>query len=151
MPTNVLLTAKTQRRLAEASNGYLVYMLHFEKPLVSQGRKIKHYIGITNFIERRMQEHRIGPPRGQRLVQLAMLAGPVVLVEVWTNSRVRCFERYLKNLKQASRFCSLCRYDNGKSILDNNKRMYERYIQALQGEENETVYFERSKAERLAQ
>lgn len=80
-----------------------VYLLHFDPPY----RHARHYIGWALSPARRFEEHRSG--NGSPLVKAAVQAGcEVRLVRTW-DAVDRHFERRLKNQKNSSRFCPLCK------------------------------------------
>lgn len=87
----------------------MVYLLHFEKP-ISPNHTTQHYLGFTDDLARRYQEHLYG--NGARLVQVARQRGiGFVLCRVWHGDRK--LERLLKNRKNAPRLCPVCQ---GKEI-----------------------------------
>ncbi|MBA2243651.1 MAG: GIY-YIG nuclease family protein [Gemmatimonadetes bacterium] len=80
----------------------MVYLLHFAQPY----RHARHYLGSTDNLERRLQEHRSGA--GARLLEVITEAGiDFTLARTWSGGRA--LERQLKNRKEAPRLCPLCR------------------------------------------
>jgi predicted GIY-YIG superfamily endonuclease len=78
------------------------YLLHFHQ----RYRHAGHYIGSSNNLAKRLQEHASG--RGARLLAVIHAAGiSWVLARTWEGGRER--ERQLKKQAGASRFCPLCK------------------------------------------
>lgn len=81
-----------------------VYLLHFQRP-ISQAHTAQHYLGYTDDLQRRIEEHRAG--RGSRLCEVAKeRAIPFVVVRIWPGGRTE--ERQLKRRKNAPKLCPLC-------------------------------------------
>lgn len=84
-----------------------VYLLHFIKP-ISPDHTAQHYMGYTDDLLRRIEEHRAG--RGSRLCEVAQERGiGFVLARTWPGDRRR--ERQLKRRKAGPRLCPLCKGD----------------------------------------
>lgn len=101
-----------------------VYLLHFTKPY----RGCSHYIGWSNDIYRRYQEHVSLNGKSNPLVKAAIENDSVVLlVRVWEGESKK-FERWLKNKKGASKLCPCCYANwmkNGKSLLESYSAGFE--------------------------
>ena len=84
-----------------AHNG-IVYLLHFERSY----RHARHYIGFTQNLEQRLEEHRAG--RGSPLVAAAIADGiDFQLAAIWEGDRHD--ERRLHRQKNTrARLCPLC-------------------------------------------
>jgi hypothetical protein len=84
----------------------LVYLIHFDTPL----QHAHHYIGFVerpDGLEERMRQHRTG--QGSRLMAAVSAAGiGWRVVRTWAQAG-RTFERQLKERKNASRLCPVCR------------------------------------------
>lgn len=79
----------------------MVYLLHFERPISPH-----HYIGYTEDIDARLEEHRNG--HGARLCAVAAERGiSFELVRTWDGDRTE--ECRLKNRKNGHRLCPICR------------------------------------------
>jgi predicted GIY-YIG superfamily endonuclease len=79
-----------------------VYLIHFSEAYEHAG----HYIGYADDIQRRIVIHRKG--NGPTLTRVAVTAGrELIVAQVW-QGRFRRYERKLKNLKGANRFCRIC-------------------------------------------
>ncbi len=83
----------------------MVYLLHFERPY----HHAKHYLGFTDDLERRLEQHRAGDRNSHhRLMQVIAAAGiGFVLARTW-RTEDRHFERRLKKRKAATRLCPIC-------------------------------------------
>lgn len=89
-----------------------VYLLHFTQP-ISPDHTAQHYMGYTDDLLRRIQEHRAG--RGSRLCEVAQERGiGFVLVRTWPGDRRR--ERQLKRRKEGPRLCPLCKGDDPNQL-----------------------------------
>lgn len=78
-----------------------IYLIHFDQPF----KHARHYIGSTNNVDERLDEHRSG--RGSRLMAVVTAAGiPWRLARAWRGGRQ--LERQLKNHKNAARICPIC-------------------------------------------
>ena len=81
-----------------------VYLLHFSER-ISPNHTTQHYIGYTDDLARRLEEHRAGA--GSRLCEVAKERGiDFVLVRTWEGDRGK--ERQLKNWHSGPRLCPLC-------------------------------------------
>ena len=81
-----------------------VYLLHFEQP-ISPDHTAQHYIGFTDDLPRRLEQHRAGA--GSRLCEVAKERGiDFVLVRTWEGDRAK--ERQLKRRKAGPRLCPPC-------------------------------------------
>ena len=80
-----------------------VYLLHFDRPL----KHARHYLGFATQVKRRVAHHRAGT--GARLTQVLREQGiGFTVVRVWAGGD-RALERRLKNRKNSSRLCPVCR------------------------------------------
>lgn len=80
-----------------------VYILHIDPPY----QHASHYIGFTSRpISDRVADHFAG--RGSPLIRAALEAGCSVSVAHAWHCGTRGFERWLKNRKDAPRYCRLC-------------------------------------------
>ena len=78
-----------------------IYLIH----LSPQYKHARHYLGITQDVNERLELHRNG--QGARLTQVAVEHGCALeLVRTWEGTRHD--ERRLKNQKNAPRLCPLC-------------------------------------------
>ena len=79
----------------------VVYLICFSEPY----KRVQHYLGCTNNLDRRLSEHRSG--NGARLLQVVNEAGiTYAVVRVWNGYFEKELE--LKKRKQASHFCPKC-------------------------------------------
>lgn len=79
-----------------------LYLIHF----AAKYEHAQHYLGLSNDISRRMEEHRSG--QGNSLMKAVTRAGiPWDVVRTWKNAD-RILERRLKNQKNAWRLCPIC-------------------------------------------
>lgn len=84
-----------------------IYLLHFDQPLAHA----KHYIGWTDNLPQRIQDHASG--NGARLMQVLRDAGiGFQLVRTWCGTRTD--ERRLKRRKGTPRLCPVCRKEIAK-------------------------------------
>jgi hypothetical protein len=85
-----------------------VYVLHFDRP-VSHAR---HYIGwaIRGGLERRIGEHRSGNGKSSPLVRALLANGGDFQVAAVIDGD-RFLERRMKNQKNGSRHCPICKGD----------------------------------------
>jgi hypothetical protein len=90
-----------------AHNG-IVYLLHFERSY----RHARHYIGFTQNLEQRLEEHRGG--RGSPLIAAAIADGiDFELAAIWEGDRYA--ERRLHRQKNArARLCPICIAEAGR-------------------------------------
>lgn len=78
-----------------------VYLLHFDRPY----HHAAHYIGWTEGLERRIQQHQCGD--GARLITVVVNAGiTFVLARTWAGDRT--LKRRIKTLGSARRVCPIC-------------------------------------------
>jgi len=76
----------------------IIYLLHFCRPY-----RHRHYLGSTEDLGRRLEEHRAG--RGARLTEVIQAQGiGFVLARTWRGGS-RTLERFLKRRKEAPRLC----------------------------------------------
>lgn len=90
---------------ATRSPAYVVYLLHFDRPI----GKARHYIGITRVdrFEKRLREHANG--RGSRLTSAAIKRGVrLYLAHLWSSCDPN-LERRIKRRAPAKHYCSYCR------------------------------------------
>jgi len=79
----------------------LVYLLHFGTP----HKHAKHYVGYTDDLDARLQDHLKG--RGSPLIKAVVATGnTVVVARTWEGDRN--FERSIKNQKNTPRYCPIC-------------------------------------------
>ncbi len=82
----------------------MVYILHFDKKL----HHAQHYVGCTENIDRRMNEHLHCHQCGSNLVRAAIKQGiNVVLAKVYPNGD-RALEKKIKAMKKTSLVCPIC-------------------------------------------
>ena len=91
----------------EGTTGTCVYLVHFAQPYVDpNGRAVRHYIGYSERLARRMAHHRAGS--GSAFLRAVAQAGITFSVaRVWTPG-TRQLERRLKNQKHSDRMCPVC-------------------------------------------
>ena len=81
-----------------------VYLIHLDTPL----RHAKHYVGLADDLDARLERHRSG--QGARMLAVCRERGITWrLVRTWQGDRK--FERRLKNRKEAPKLCPLCAGD----------------------------------------
>ncbi len=87
-----------------------IYLLHFTQPY----RHAQHYLGFTEDLDRRLQQHRSG--RGSPLVAAAINAGThFELAATWTGDRRE--ERRLHRYKNSgARLCPICRAERQRRV-----------------------------------
>lgn len=79
----------------------VVYLLHFHEPY----KHARHYIGYSNHLSERLEQHRAG--RGARLTEVVLDHGiGFDLVRTWRGGRR--LERELKRRHCGPRLCPLC-------------------------------------------
>jgi predicted GIY-YIG superfamily endonuclease len=87
----------------------MVYLIHLNTPY----KHARHYLGSTNNLERRLQEHREG--QGARLLQVVGQAGiPWSVVRTWADGGYE-LEKRLKSRHNAPKLCPICREKRGLS------------------------------------
>lgn len=87
----------------------MVYLIHFE----TNYKRARHYIGYTEKFEARMECHRKG--KGSHLLNAVNKAGiPWSVVRTWPDKDGN-FERKLKNRKNASQLCPVCKEERRKA------------------------------------
>lgn len=80
-----------------------VYLIHLDEKI----SHAQHYIGWTNFFEKRIEHHRNG--NGAKfLAEAVRLSINFEVVRTWKNKDGN-FERKLKNQKNARRLCPKCK------------------------------------------
>ena len=81
-----------------------VYLLHLQSPLSNHAR---HYIGYAHDVQARFEHHKNGS--GARMLRVCNERGiNYEIVRIWKNGD-KVFERKLKNCKNSSRFCPVCK------------------------------------------
>jgi len=81
----------------------MVYLIHFDSPY----KHAKHYLGYTENLESRLDRHH--SKNGSKLLRAVENAGiGFTVVRIWPDGD-RNFERQLKNQKNTSRFCPVCK------------------------------------------
>lgn len=92
-----------------------VYLIHFETPIGNPANPhgmAQHYIGFSTRLGKRLQAHLHG--NGARLMEVVSERGVSWrLARTWTPGS-RQLERWLKNRKNAKRFCPLCNPKAGR-------------------------------------
>ena len=79
-----------------------VYLLHFSQPF----HHARHYLGSTDDLDNRLQEHRTG--QGARLTQVIHNAGiSFILARTWEGGRD--LERKLKRWHKSPDLCPICK------------------------------------------
>ena len=79
-----------------------IYLIHF----AARYQHAQHYLGISDDLERRLEEHRTG--QGSPLMKAVTQADiPWSVVRTWKDAD-RMQERRLKNQKNAWRLCPVC-------------------------------------------
>lgn len=79
-----------------------IYLIHFE----AKYAHAQHYIGLSNNLERRLEEHRSG--QGNPLMKAVTEMGiPWKVVRTWPDSD-RMQEVQLKSRHKASQLCPIC-------------------------------------------
>lgn len=79
-----------------------VYLLHFNEPYCHA----RHYLGSTDDLDNRQQEHRTG--QGARLTQVIHNAGiTFILARTWEGGRD--LERKLKRWHKSPDLCPICK------------------------------------------
>ena len=88
------------------SSGY-VYLLHFHDR-ISPAHSCQHYLGYSENLAARMEEHHHGGLGASRLCQVAKERGiPFTVVRIWTHG-TRKLERQLKRRHNGRRLCPIC-------------------------------------------
>ena len=83
-----------------------VYLLHFSGPIAPGRHTAQHYLGFTDDLERRIEEHRTGA--GARLCEVAKERGlTFAVVRTWDGDRQ--LERKLKNMHAGPKLCPICK------------------------------------------
>ncbi|WP_138500928.1 GIY-YIG nuclease family protein [Nostoc sp. PA-18-2419] len=85
-----------------------VYLLHFSKPIGTQGRgQAQHYLGYTGLsLKKRLSMHKAGT--GAKICRAAIASGiELNLVRHWSNG-TRSLERQLKRQHNSPRLCPVC-------------------------------------------
>ncbi len=82
-----------------------VYLLHFEQP-ISDRHTAQHYLGYTQKLSDRIEQHRRG--QGSRLCAVAVERGIGFEVARTWSKGTRRLERQLKRRKSAPRLCPIC-------------------------------------------
>lgn len=94
----------------------MVYLIHFEKPY----KHAQHYIGYTDNLDRRTQEHTC-KTNGARLLQVVRDAGiGFKVVRTWPEGD-RELERKLKSWKNSSKLCPVCLEERKRRLANDRK------------------------------
>lgn len=113
-----MMYSTRHKRTYNQGIGY-VYLLHLAEPL-SPAHTAQHYIGWTNCLARRLEEHWLGI--AARFTQVARERDiRVRVVRAWRAAPT--FERLLKQRKEGPRMCPICGY--GKGIFINELSLAE--------------------------
>ena len=81
----------------------VIYLLHFEQPLAHA----RHYVGITDNLPERLEQHRKGVTRSARIMQVLAEQGiGFYLARVWKGDRNE--ERRLKRTGSIPAYCPIC-------------------------------------------
>lgn len=94
-----------------------VYLLHYDAPIGDPGNPhgyAQHYIGWTDDLETRLDEHAHGAARARLTTAFYQAGISFVLARTWEGDRK--LERRLKNRKNAPRLCPICRGNHEKTI-----------------------------------
>ena len=79
-----------------------LYLIHF----TAKYEHAQHYLGLSNDVERRLEEHRTG--QGNPLMKAVTLAGiPWSVVRIWSDAD-RMREVQLKSRHNSPRLCPVC-------------------------------------------
>lgn len=91
-----------------------VYLLHFHRRLAHS----QHYLGWThdNDVTARLKTHANASGKGAKIVAGAIKAGIGFDLALIIPDVDRNFERWLKNLKMANRFCPLCSGERRRAV-----------------------------------
>ena len=91
----------------EGTPGTCVYLVHLDQPYVDpNGRKVRHYLGYSERLARRMAHHRSGS--GSKFLRAMALANITFRVTRIWQPGTRILERQLKNYKNSSQLCPVC-------------------------------------------
>jgi predicted GIY-YIG superfamily endonuclease len=83
----------------------MVYLLHFLKPIAPGKHTTQHYVGCSDNLAQRIEQHRNGT--GARLCAVAKERGiGFVVARVWEGGKAE--ERRIKGWKNAPRLCPIC-------------------------------------------
>jgi hypothetical protein len=90
-------------------NRGVVYLIHFDRPLGDLDNprgQARHYLGYTEDLETRMNQHARG--NGARLMEVVTERGiPWRLAATWPGDRA--LEKQMKRQHNSPRFCPICR------------------------------------------
>ena len=81
-----------------------VYILHFTEKL----HNAQHYVGCTENLPRRMNEHLHGYSNGSKLVRAVIKNGIEVIVAKVYPDGDRALEKKIKAIKKTSLVCPIC-------------------------------------------
>jgi predicted GIY-YIG superfamily endonuclease len=102
-----LLKPQPEQDLFFRAEQGLVYLLHFTRPV---GGRASHYIGWTLDLDRRLQRHRRKRKKSNTVAFTRAAAKQGIdfaVAQTWHGVN-RSFERYLKQQKNAKRYCPIC-------------------------------------------
>jgi predicted GIY-YIG superfamily endonuclease len=102
--------AMRSTRRPRGSGSGLVYLVHFEK----RYRHAGHYVGFTDDLTRRMDEHRAGA--GSRLLAAVTAANVAFNVAFTWSGASRAFERKVHACKNTPRLCPVCRGSDRRAV-----------------------------------
>lgn len=84
----------------------MVYLIHIDAPVGSNRHSARHYLGYTNDLRRRFEEHSSGA--GSPLLAAAAARGiSFSIVRTWPEG-TRTLERQLKRSRHHTRLCPTC-------------------------------------------
>ena len=105
----VAMHSTRRRRTRRRRGPGLVYLIHFDRAY----HHARHYVGYTENVAQRMDEHRAG--HGSRLLAAVAAAGVGFEVAfIWTGAS-RAFERCVHRYKNTPRFCPVCTASDGRA------------------------------------
>lgn len=122
-PATCSITEQAQVALSEAQGCY-TYLLHFDSPVPKGGGQSSagHYIGMTNDMARRLNQHVLGrKTSGSGLVSMAMKRGTVIVVRIWPQDGH--FEQYIKARRNNKRLCPICKDDKAEATKAYKRRI----------------------------
>ena len=120
---------------------YVVYLLHFDR-FIPGGRN-RHYIGISNDLDRRIAQHKAG--NSGPIFAIARDWGiQFEVVRTWKFEDVQeahDMERWLKEMRNAPKYCPCCTASPWRTS-DAHLGACERYAERLKKEMFERQYYQ---------